>query len=185
MLCVLVVPIRATNNSRRTPSLSQHSMGARLAQLPQRHACVFDGVRGFCEYGEMYQLLHLAGEDDMVTNCLSSLALDLELGILALVLKEGMDIADHGECFDIVIDKLKPSERGLQWMCEDSECTFCHTTFKFSYHGLVFDMPQTIRFFGHLKWPRPSSLALNFHPPYDAFPQIRCLIPCILARGES
>ncbi|KAH9964799.1 hypothetical protein BGW80DRAFT_808572 [Lactifluus volemus] len=80
MLCVLVVSSRATNDCRCTLSLSQHTRGARLAQPPQRRACVFDGVRGFCEWGDMHQLLHLAGEDDMVTDCLSSPTLDLESG---------------------------------------------------------------------------------------------------------
>jgi hypothetical protein len=41
------------------------------------------------------------------------------------------------------------------------------TTFKFFLKSeLVFDIPQTIRFFGHLEWPRPSSLTLKFNPPY-------------------
>jgi F-box-like len=38
------------------------------------------------------------------------------------------------------------------------------------FHQLVFDIPQVIRFFGHLEsfTDRPSSLTLRFHPPYDA-----------------
>jgi hypothetical protein len=34
----------------------------------------------------------------------------------------------------------------------------------------VFDIPQTIRFFSHLKWPtsRSSNLALKFYPPHHA-----------------
>jgi hypothetical protein len=45
-----------------------------------------------------------------VTNRLSSLALDLELGILALVLEEEIDISDQGVCSDIVIGEPKASE---------------------------------------------------------------------------
>jgi F-box-like len=42
-------------------------------------------------------------------------------------------------------------------------------TFKFFIQPeLVFDIPQTVQFFGHLKWFRPASLALKFNPPYDA-----------------
>jgi hypothetical protein len=46
---------------------------------------------------------------------------------------------------------------------------YSNTTFK-SFHQpeLFFDIPQTIRFFNNLRWPRPSSLALRFNSPYDA-----------------
>jgi F-box-like len=41
-------------------------------------------------------------------------------------------------------------------------------TFGFSRQPeLVFDIPQTVRVFSHLKWPKPSSLALMFHPARD------------------
>jgi hypothetical protein len=41
--------------------------------------------------------------------------------------------------------------------------------FKITFHPeLVFNIPQTIRLFGHLKCFRPSSLALKFNPGYDA-----------------
>jgi hypothetical protein len=44
---------------------------------------------------------------------------------LALGLEEKVDIAGHVECSDIVIGELKASERGLRWMCDDSDCKFC------------------------------------------------------------
>jgi hypothetical protein len=39
-----------------------------------------------------------------------------------------------------------------------------------TYHQpeLVLDIPQTIRFFDHLEWPRPSSVALHFDPYSNA-----------------
>ena len=70
---------------------------------------------------EIHRFLNLEDKEDIVTNRLSSLVLDLELGILALVLEQ-VDIADHGECTDIDIGELKASEWGLQWTCEDSRC---------------------------------------------------------------
>jgi hypothetical protein len=36
------------------------------------------------------------------------------------------------------------------------------------FHRLVFDMPETVRFFGHLDTFRSSSLTLNFDPSYGA-----------------
>jgi hypothetical protein len=41
-------------------------------------------------------------------------------------------------------------------------------TFGFSRQPeLVFDIPQTFRFFSHLKWPERTRLTLMFDPPYD------------------
>jgi hypothetical protein len=63
---------------------------------------------------QVYHFLNLADKEDTVTNRLSSLALDHELGILALDLEEEINIADHGGVFDIVNSKLQASGRVLQ-----------------------------------------------------------------------
>jgi hypothetical protein len=77
-----------------------------------------EAVCGLCSRG-------IYDKKDVVTNRPSSLALDLGLRVLALCLEEAIDIVDHGESSDIVTGELKASERGLQWMCKDSESTFC------------------------------------------------------------
>jgi hypothetical protein len=42
-----------------------------------------------------------------------------------LLVLEDNNIIDHGKYFVTVIGEVKASERGLQWMCENSECTIC------------------------------------------------------------
>ena len=52
------------------------------------------------------------------------LALDFELGIVARILEEEVDVADHGERFDIFVCELELARDRLQWTCEDDECKF-------------------------------------------------------------
>jgi len=52
------------------------------------------------------------------------LALDFELGIVTRVLEEEVDVADHGEHFDIFVRELDLTRDRLQWTCEDDECKF-------------------------------------------------------------
>jgi hypothetical protein len=50
------------------------------------------------------------------------LALDFELGIVTRILEEEVDVADHGERFDIFVCELDLAWDRLQWTPEDDEC---------------------------------------------------------------
>jgi hypothetical protein len=54
------------------------------------------------------------------------LALDFELGIVTRILEEEVDVADHGERFDIFVCELDSdlARDRLQWAREDDECKF-------------------------------------------------------------
>jgi hypothetical protein len=52
------------------------------------------------------------------------LALDFELGIVTRILEEEVNVADHGERFDIFVCELNLARDRLQWTREDDECKF-------------------------------------------------------------
>ena len=51
------------------------------------------------------------------------LALDFEIGIVTRILEEEVDVADHGELFDIFVCELDLARWDrLRWTREDNEC---------------------------------------------------------------
>jgi hypothetical protein len=52
------------------------------------------------------------------------LALNFELGIVMRILEEEVDVADHGERFDIFVCELDLVRDRLEWTCEDDESKF-------------------------------------------------------------
>jgi hypothetical protein len=55
------------------------------------------------------------------------LALDFKLGVLARVLEEEVDIADHGERSDILVRELETARCGPQRPRKNDERKFCKT----------------------------------------------------------
>ncbi len=52
------------------------------------------------------------------------LALNFELGIVTRILEEEVDVADHGERFDLFVCELDLARDRFQWTCEDDERKF-------------------------------------------------------------
>jgi hypothetical protein len=52
------------------------------------------------------------------------LTLDLKLGVLPRIFEEEVDVADHGERFDILVCEINAARRRLQRTREYDECEF-------------------------------------------------------------
>jgi hypothetical protein len=52
------------------------------------------------------------------------LALDFELGVLARVFEEEVDVTDHRKSYDILVCDLDAARCGLQRTGEDDKCKF-------------------------------------------------------------
>lgn len=71
----------------------------------------------------MHFVCSLRGRANGARTSYHYLALDFELGIVTRVLEEEVDVADHGERFDILVCELDLArDHRLQRTREDDEC---------------------------------------------------------------